>query len=319
MLEKGLSENEVLVVKFVELVFRDGELTFVRGLEQVLWRVDFKDGFAAELATSCYEEPNWAEFGGEVVAALETLAEVGVSGAVEVLGGFLPLGLEAWKEFWGDWYYCASCIYHSGETADLSNLGCAIVKTLATECPGLDVRKDVRVVSERSQPLLASLHLAIVAATKHSKAVLVRHAKTESCLADLLLLHQAPHQVLITSIHAHFWWKAKDTIGVWIKTLSLLKCEELEINALRVLRNASFVSGFLAFKLGWSIHDCLWVVRELVSWLRLCQIVSLMFTPLAQITCHCQVLWPCIKNNLNRLRWLANIYRSHIQAILTTS
>ena len=70
MLKESLAEDEVFVVKFIELVFGNGELAFVWGLEQVLGGVDLKDGFAADLASTCDEEANWTQLASKLLAVL---------------------------------------------------------------------------------------------------------------------------------------------------------------------------------------------------------------------------------------------------------
>lgn len=111
------------------------------------------------------------------------------------------------------------------------------------------MRKDVRVISERLEASLSAYNLRIVTSTEDSKASLISHVKTESSFGDLFLFHEAPHEVLVTSIHGDFRAKSENAVSVTIQTLSLLQRKELKVNALP-LSYTSLILSFFALELG---------------------------------------------------------------------
>ena len=56
--------------------------------------------------------------------------------------------------------------------------------------------------------------------------------------------------MLVRSISAHLWRETEDTISIFIETSSLLKGEELEVNAALTRVDAGFILSLLSSELG---------------------------------------------------------------------
>ena len=127
--QEKLTQDEVLVVEFVQFVFSNCELALALGLVQEFARADLEDGVAALLSTRDEETDRLQLLLDVVALCLFGFTEVSVTSAIKARYDLVPLLSQVCKQWRWDRNEVRSRINHCREVAEGAHLGETAEKT----------------------------------------------------------------------------------------------------------------------------------------------------------------------------------------------
>lgn len=224
-------------------------------LIKILFWINFKDVIT-------HLEANWFDLWSYFFTWLLDVAESFICFTVELRKGSLPFCSDLFKYVWRDWKLGTSSVNNGWITclhSWLLNCFSSICHSLSFKCP---CSEPVVEVFKGFESFSTSYDLRWVVSTEESIRSLTHllggNTETNHSVINNSIVLKWPQIMKLFLSHFFVWWKSKNSIWFFSKSLRFIKSKELEI------------STFVIFKLEFELNEA-WFL--LVEWLDACVIL----------------------------------------------